>query len=168
MKTVQKSSDSKSKKDYRKLKKYWKLILKKEEELKATEYHYHRLFKDMVTERGIVDYLLSLDEGLRHHYNIYQTIVFTVNHRKPKLFQSFIHEKQRGLSAKMDQALKTFRQSEEAIVNALKYSYSNGLVEGINNKIKVIKRTAYGYRNFSNFRNRIFIEYKLLEIKTAA
>ena len=168
MKTVQKSSDSKSKKDYRKLKKYWKLILKKEEELKATEYHYHRLFKGMVTERGIVNYLLSLDEGLRHHYNVYQTIVFTVNYRKPKLFQSFIHEKQRGLSAKMDQALKTFRQSEEAIVNALKYSYSNGLVEGINNKIKVIKRTAYGYRNFSNFRNRIFIEYKLLEIKTVA
>ena len=58
----------------------------------------------MVTARGIVDYLLSLDEGLRHHYNVYQTIVFTVNHRKPKLFQSFIHEKQRGLSAKMDQA----------------------------------------------------------------
>lgn len=56
MKTVQKSSDSKSKKDYRKLKKYWKLILEKEEELKATEYRYHRLFKGMVTERGIVDY----------------------------------------------------------------------------------------------------------------
>ncbi|WP_439644575.1 transposase [Jeotgalibaca dankookensis] len=34
--------------------------------------------------------------------------------------------------------------------------------------MKVIKRAAYGYRNFSNFRNRIFIEYKLLEIKTAA
>nr|WP_233418552.1 hypothetical protein [Jeotgalibaca dankookensis] len=31
-----------------------------------------------------------------------------------------------------------------------------------------MKRAAYGYRNFSNFRNRIFIEYKLLEIKTAA
>ena len=42
----------------------------------------------------------------------------------------------------MIQALKTFRQSEEAIVNALNYHYSNSLVEGINNKIKVIKRTA--------------------------
>lgn len=73
----------------------------------------------------------------------------------------------RGGSAKMNQALKVFRQSHEAIVNTLNYSYSNGLVEGINNKIKVIKRTVYGYRNFSNFRNRIFIEFKLLEIKTA-
>ncbi|WP_230937591.1 transposase [Streptococcus gallolyticus] len=146
----------------------WKLILKKEELLNGTEYRYHRLFKGTVTERGIIDYILSLDESLRLNYNAYQTIVFTVTHRKPDLFQSFIHEKQRGLSAKMDQALKTFRQSERAIVNALSYDYSNGLVEGINNKIKVIKRTAYGYRNFSNFRNRIFIEYKLLETKTAA
>ena len=140
----------------------------KEELLNGTEYRYHRLFKGTVTERGIIDYILSLDEGLRLNYNAYQTIVFTVTHRKPDLFRSFIHEKQRGLSAKMDQALKTFRQSERAIVNALSYDYSNGLVEGINNKIKVIKRTAYGYRNFSNFRNRIFIEYKLLETKTAA
>jgi transposase len=31
----------------------------------------------------------------------------------------------------------------------------NGHIEGINNKIKVIKRVAFGYRNFSHFRNRI-------------
>ena len=135
------------------------MILKKEELLNGTEYRDHRLFKGTVTERGIIDYILSLDESLRLNYNAYQTIVFTVTHRKPNLFRSFIHEKQRGLSAKMDQALKTFRQSEIAIVNALSYDYSNGLVEGINNKIKIIKRTAHGYRNFSNFRNRIFIEY---------
>ncbi|MDG3147128.1 transposase [Streptococcus suis] len=114
----------------------WKLILKKEELLNGTEYLYHRLFKGTVTERWIIHYILSLDESLRLNYNACQTIVFTVTHRKPDLFRSFIHEKQRGLSAKMDQALKTFRQSERAIVNALSYDYSNGLVEGINNKIK--------------------------------
>lgn len=27
--------------------------------------------------------------------------------------------------------------------------------EGCNNKIKVLKRNAYGYRNFKHFRNRI-------------
>ena len=31
----------------------------------------------------------------------------------------------------------------------------NGYIEGINNKIKVIKRIAYGYTNFTHFRNRI-------------
>ncbi|WP_347992757.1 transposase, partial [uncultured Eubacterium sp.] len=32
-----------------------------------------------------------------------------------------------------------------------------GFTEGTNNKIKVIKRNAYDYRNFENFRNRILM-----------
>ena len=34
---------------------------------------------------------------------------------------------------------------------------SNGFTEGINNSIKVIKRTGFGYRNFHNFRKRILL-----------
>ena len=33
---------------------------------------------------------------------------------------------------------------------------SNGIIEGSNNKIKVIKRVSYGYSNFYHLRNRIF------------
>nr|WP_081453825.1 transposase [Aerococcus viridans] len=31
----------------------------------------------------------------------------------------------------------------------------------LNNNIKVLKRTAYGYRNFQNFRTRILMTNKL-------
>ncbi len=44
---------------------------------------------------------------------------------------------------------------EPYILNAFTCPYSNGFTEGINNTIKVIKRIAYGYRNFNNFRLRI-------------
>ncbi|EOS8059541.1 transposase, partial [Enterococcus hirae] len=40
--------------------------------------------------------------------------------------------------------------------------YSNGALEGTNNKIKVIKRVAYGYRNFHNFRARIYLIQDLI------
>ena len=43
------------------------------------------------------------------------------------------------------------------ILNAFDCPYSNGYTEGTNNAIKVIKRNAFGYRNFENFRNRIFL-----------
>ena len=43
------------------------------------------------------------------------------------------------------------------ILNAFDCSYTNGYTEGTNNAIKVIKRNAFGYRNFDNFRNRIFL-----------
>jgi len=40
-------------------------------------------------------------------------------------------------------------------LNSFDVPYTNGFTEGVNNKIKVIKRNAYGIRNFSRFRNRI-------------
>ncbi|WP_392450424.1 transposase [Staphylococcus massiliensis] len=46
---------------------------------------------------------------------------------------------------------------------------TNGPIEGINNKIKLLKRNAYGYRNYANFRDRILLMsrlYKLRQRKT--
>lgn len=37
--------------------------------------------------------------------------------------------------------------------------HSNGLVEGINNAIKTLKRGAYGFRNFEHFRERILVNF---------
>ena len=49
------------------------------------------------------------------------------------------------------------------IKRALRRSYSNGPIECLNNHIKVLKRIAYGYRNFQNYRERIFyIEENIL------
>lgn len=36
---------------------------------------------------------------------------------------------------------------------------TNGVVEGINNKLKLIKRSAYGFRNFDNFRVRSLLSW---------
>lgn len=41
------------------------------------------------------------------------------------------------------------------ILNSLNVTYSNGFTEGCNNKIKVLKRNCFGFRNFENFRARI-------------
>ena len=38
---------------------------------------------------------------------------------------------------------------------------NNGAIEGINHKIKLIKRVSYGYRNFDFFKYRIFIIFRL-------
>ncbi|MED4476220.1 transposase, partial [Oceanobacillus caeni] len=36
-----------------------------------------------------------------------------------------------------------------------------GRIEGINNKLKVLNRIAYGYRNFKHYKNRIRLHFKL-------
>jgi len=49
------------------------------------------------------------------------------------------------------------RNWREEILNYFDHRYTNGFVEGKNNRIKVIKRVAYGYRNNLNFRQRILL-----------
>lgn len=44
---------------------------------------------------------------------------------------------------------------QKGILNSFDVPYSNGFTEGCNNKIKVLKRNAYGFRNFQRFRKRI-------------
>jgi hypothetical protein len=38
---------------------------------------------------------------------------------------------------------------------------SGGIVEGINNKLKLIKRSGFGFRNFDNFRIISLISWNL-------
>lgn len=51
--------------------------------------------------------------------------------------------------------LTMLKNWEPYILNAFDCPYSNGFTEGVNNKIKVLKRIAFGYRSFRNFRIRI-------------
>ena len=64
----------------------------------------------------------------------------------------------------------TIRNWYNGILNSFDTTYTNGFIEGCNNKIKVLKRNAYGYRNFRRFRNRILhiFAYKKQSNKQAA
>lgn len=53
------------------------------------------------------------------------------------------------------EAITALTNWKEEILNSLDYPYTNGFTEGCNNRIKVIKRNAFGLRNFNRFRNRI-------------
>ena len=48
-----------------------------------------------------------------------------------------------------------YRNWFNEILNSMDVPWSNGFIEGCNNKTKVLKRVCFGMRNFRNFRNRI-------------
>ena len=54
-----------------------------------------------------------------------------------------------------DDCTKAYRNWFQEILNAMDVPWSNGFIEGCNNKTKVLKRVCFGMRNFSNFRKRI-------------
>ena len=53
--------------------------------------------------------------------------------------------------------VRTLRAWENEILNHFESRLTNGYVEGITNKIKVIKRRAYGCPNFHSFRRRLLL-----------
>ena len=60
---------------------------------------------------------------------------------------------------------KTMQNWLTGILNSFSASITNGFIEGCNNKIKVLKRNAYGYRDFNRFRNRILHMFSLKSAK---
>lgn len=55
----------------------------------------------------------------------------------------------------LDKMANMIEKHMEQILNHYDYPISTGPLEGINNKIKVLKRTAYGYRDMEFFKLRI-------------
>jgi len=54
---------------------------------------------------------------------------------------------------------KTLLNWLDNITNYFRQRTTSGIVEGINNKIKLIKRRAYGFRNFEHFRLRVIVAF---------
>ena len=59
----------------------------------------------------------------------------------------------------LQKCAETYQRWMTPILNSLEYDYTNGFTEGCNNKIKVLKRNAFGMQNFKRFRNRILYAY---------
>ncbi|MCS5312452.1 transposase, partial [Staphylococcus aureus] len=97
------------------------------------------------------------------------------NHLRFKLkhndYEGFIHElKHIPLSqthSVVQRAIKTLNKHAYFIKNTFDYyNLSNGPLEGINNKIKLIKRTSFGYGSYNHLRNRILLCSKLYAPKS--
>ena len=153
---------TKSNPNYSKLKKYWKLILKDKRELDKDNKKFQKCFKKEMSQYDIVSYLLNTNEELYETYQVYQSILYSIDTRNKNIFLSIINGKNLKVSKYMKKAIKTFKNMKEYILNAFDYEYSNGIVEGTNNLIKQIKHTACGYRKFKHLKARIMLIKGLL------
>ena len=151
------SSDPEDQKKYRKLKRYWKLVLKKGMDLDFTKYTYQRLFKGMKTEAGIIDYLVSLGEEFKQTYHAHQDLIYAIQTKDYDRFITGLSAVPSEVSSYFKTSVRTLKKYKVYIQNTFRLPYNNGVIEGVNNKIKVIKRIAFGYRNFSSFKTRIMI-----------
>ncbi|SCT10046.1 ISL3 family transposase [Staphylococcus caeli] len=149
--------------EYNKLKRYWRLFVKNPNHLNATHYHPFRLFKSWQSTYSALQYLLTLDDKLEVTYRMGHQMLNALRMNNPKRFKEFLNKaKNEDIFEGLKRIIKTFIEYLPYIENTMDHrNFTNGPIEGIINKIKLIKRNAYGYRNFINLRNRILIISRL-------
>ncbi|KAA02043.1 transposase [Streptococcus pneumoniae DAR3264] len=151
--------------EYKAIKRYWKLIQQDSRRLSDKRF-YRPTFRMHLTNKEILNKLLSYSEDLKHHYQLYQLLLFHFQNKEPEKFFGLIEDNLKQVHPLFQTVFKTFLKDKEKIVNALQLPYSNAKLEATNNLIKLIKRNAFGFRNFENFKKRIFIALNIKKERT--
>lgn len=149
--------------EYKRLKRYWKCFLKPFRLLDSIHFLKQVHFPDrMVSSVDIVEESIWCNEILKCSYDCYQLIREDIEKRDFDLFKNHLEYFKDRVSDIMKVSIDTCFKYIDLIENSFKYEYSNGVIEGINNFIKTLKRISFGFKRFVNFRTRIFITRNLL------
>lgn len=148
---------------YKALKRYWKLLLKPNGKLKINTYRHYPYVKGFNTQNMLVETLLGFDEELNQAYEALQAIMSAVRLRDTNRLRVALDPRQ-AYPEDIEKHLVSLRDNQAYVENALIYNYSNGPLEGTNNKLKVLKRVAYGFGSFRNFRLRIKLMFSVKKV----
>lgn len=105
--------------------------------------------------------MLDYDENLRWAYSIIQKLFEVIDEKNPDkkvlLFKEFMTYSSNCNLPEFNKHIQTYFKWHKYIINSFYTNYSNGITEGLNTKIKTLKRVSFGFRNFQNFRLRILM-----------
>ena len=107
---------------------------------------------------------------LEEVYNAYQDFLDIVSangfkYQRERL-NNWIHEYNCTTVSKLYTAVTTIKHNKSYILNAWQYNRSNGPCEGLNKKIKDVKRSMYGAHSFENLRKRILLTCGNVDIES--
>jgi len=123
------------------------LILKNRDDLKDEEL---KILESILNSSEKLKNAYELKEEFREIYNTHQT---------PEVAKSRLEEWLKKAAKFYGQAINSIKNHFEGICNYFYDRTTSGRMEGINNKIKVIKRQAYGFTNFDHLRMRLMIAF---------
>ncbi|MTL80909.1 ISL3 family transposase, partial [Turicibacter sanguinis] len=86
---------------------------------------------------------------LKATYELYQDLLFAIQSKNVNRFNHLLETEHPMISPELQTSFQTFKTYTSYIYNTLTTPYTNGPIEGINNKIKVIKRIALKSSNVS-------------------
>lgn len=150
--------------EYRALKYYWKSVLKDSRKLSLNSFR-SRTFGETLTPKECLTEIFHLVPELKGYYDLYQLLLFHLQEKNADYFFDLIEEALPHLNQTFKTALRTILHHKQHVINAIELPYSNAKLEATNKLIKDIKRNAFGFRNFDNFKKRIFIALNMQKEK---
>lgn len=118
--------------------------------------HREKLTEEQMEQLAI---MLGISDRIRMAYGLkelfYEVMASEHEQQARERYQLFVqHAMQANLEA-FHKHINTINKWFRAILLGITTGFSNGYVEGCNNRTKVLKRISYGFRNFDAFRNRL-------------
>ena len=110
--------------------------------------------KDENLKNDLKEYL-ETNQELNELFNMIRKFKEIVFSKKPRKLAKWIRDAKKINVKELTSFVTLIESDIDAVKNAIKYDYSNGLTEGFNNKTKVIKRVMYGRCSFALLRLKI-------------
>nr|WP_044076200.1 ISL3 family transposase [Prochlorothrix hollandica] len=109
-------------------------------------------------EKKLLEIILKSSERLRNAYQLKEDFrqIYETD-QEPEVAKVKLEEWLAKASKFYSQVITTIKNHFDGICNYFYNRTTSGKMEGINNKIKVIKRQAYGFTNFDHLRMRLLI-----------
>lgn len=157
--SVLRNINDKKSRPYKALKSNWKLFHKSLDKIDDTNPQYIFGINEYMTQQNLIDLGLNEDSNLRTAYETAHNVQQAIHEHDSKKLLSVLNQYMPCNNA-MDTAITTLKKHKKSILNSCKFEFSNGAIEGINRKIKALKRCCYGFRNMKHFRTRILLIVK--------
>jgi transposase len=114
-------------------------------------------------DKKILEPLFKLSSAIKAAYKLARelTHIYNTHHRKSTAetkIKFWIQKVESSDVTCLNTFIKTLTKYEDHITNYFIHRDTSGWVEGINNKVKVIKRRCYGLSNLKHFFQRIFLD----------
>ena len=150
---------------YRAMKNHWRILQKDSRKLSQNLF-YSRTFGQTLTPKEVVQKTLEFSDQLRFYYDLYQILLFHFQEKNSDYFFDLLEDNLNLVNPAFKTVFKTFLKYKTYITNAIELPYSNAKLEATNKLIKDIKRQAFGFRNFKNFKTKIYIALNIEKERT--
>ena len=157
--SVLKGIQDKKSRPYKALKTNWRLFHLAQDKIDDTNTKYICGINEYMTQQNLIDLGLNESSTLKKVYETAHAIQQAIHNRDGESLTSIL-KNYIPMGNAMDTAISTLKKNRSSVVASCSSAFSNGAIEGINRKIKTLKRACYGFTNMSHFRTRILLIVK--------